>query len=220
MQHNANPSVCQDGHHIVFESAVGGQTVSVSGRASDIWRMDVDGSHVAQLTQSGNAVAPLCSADSKSVQYFDIDQRKNWRIPIVGGTPTQVDIESLLAVARSYAPDRKLIAYNDYGLGVDVPNQIVVFPAAGGKAIYKFPFPQGSTTLVRWTLDGNGLDYFLTNKGVGNIWRQPVPKGLPWQVTNFTSGRIFSFDRSSDGKQLYVARGSISSDIVLITNFR
>jgi Tol biopolymer transport system component/DNA-binding winged helix-turn-helix (wHTH) protein len=220
MHHNANPSVCRDGQHIVFESAVGGQTVSLPGRASDIWRMDADGSHVAQLTQSGNAVAPLCSPDSESVLYFDIDQKKNWRIPIVGGTPTQVDIKSLGAVARSYTPDGKLIAYNDYGLGEDVPNQIVVFPAAGGEAIYKFPFPQGGTTFVQWTPDGTGLDYFLTNNGVGNIWRQPVPKGLPSQITNFTSGQIFSFDRSSDGEQLYVARGSISSDIVLITNFR
>ena len=220
MHHNANPSVCRDGHHIVFESAVGGQTVSFPGRASDIWRMDTDGSHLAPLTQSGNAVAPLCSPDGESVQFFDIDQRNNRRIPIIGGTPTQVDIKDLWAVARSYTADGKLIAYNDYGMLGDVPNQIVVFPAAGGEAIYKFPFPQGSTTFVHWTPDGTGLEYFLTNKGVGNIWRQPVPKGLPRQVTSFTSGQIFSFDRSSDGKQLYVARGSVSNDIVLITNFR
>jgi len=88
---------------------------------------------------------------------------------------------------------------------------------SGGEAICKLRLPQGNTTFVHWTPDGTGLDYFLTNKGVGNIWRQPVPKGLPRQVTNFTSGQIFSFDWSSDGKRLYVARGSISSDIVLIT---
>jgi hypothetical protein len=45
-----------------------------------------------------------------------------------------------------------------------------------------------------------------------------VPKGSPHQITSFTSGHIFSFDWSSDGKQLYVARGSISSDIVQLTN--
>jgi eukaryotic-like serine/threonine-protein kinase len=219
MHRNANPSVCRDGRHIVFESAVGGQTLSLAGRASDIWKMDADGSHVMRLTESGNAVAPLCSADSESVQYFDIDQRKNWRIPVAGGTPTQVDTQNRWVVARSYSPDGKLIAYNDPGTG-DVPNQIVIFPATGGEAIYKFRFPQGNTTFVRWTLDGTGLDYFLTNKGVGNIWRQPVPKGVPRQVTNFTSGQIFSFDWSSDGKQLYAARGSALSDIVLITKFR
>jgi hypothetical protein len=50
--------------------------------------------------------------------------------------------------------------------------------------------------------------------------RQPIPKGPPKQVSNFTSGQIFSFDWSPDGKQLYVARGSLASDIVLISNFR
>jgi Tol biopolymer transport system component/DNA-binding winged helix-turn-helix (wHTH) protein len=215
MHRNANPSVCQDGRHIVFESAVGGQTLSLAGRASNIWKMDTDGSHATQLTVSGTAVAPLCSPDSESVQYFDIDQRKNWRIPMAGGTPTQVDTQDRWMVARNYSPDGKLIAYDDYGEG-DVPNQIVVLPATGGEAIYKFPLPQGNTTFLDWTPDSTGLDYFLMNKGVGNIWRQPVPTGLPRQVTNFTSGQIFSFDWSSDGKRLYVARGSISSDIVLI----
>lgn len=220
MHHISNPSVCQNGRLIVFEFAVGGQTGSVAGRASDIWRMNTDGSHIAQLTQGGNAVAPLCSPDSESVQYFNIDERKNYRIPLTGGTPTQVDIKNLLAVARSYAPDGKLIAYNDYGLEEGVPNQIVVFPAAEGEPVYKFPLPQGNTTFLRWNSGGAGLDYFLTNNGVSNIWRQPVPKGLPWQVTRFTSGQIFSFDWSSDGKQLYLARGSLSSDLVLISNFR
>jgi eukaryotic-like serine/threonine-protein kinase len=216
MHRNANPSVCRDGRHIVFESAVGGQTMGLPGRASDIWKMETDGSHVTQLTVSGSAVAPLCSPDSESVQYFDIDQRKNWRIPMAGGTPTQVDTQDRWTVARDYSPDGKLIAYDDYGQG-DVPNQIAVLPATGGEPIYKFRLPQGNTTFVQWTPDGAGLDYFLTNKGVGNIWRQPVPKGLPRQVTNFTSGQIFSFDWSSDGKRLYVARGSISSNVVLIT---
>lgn len=215
MHRNTNPSVCRDGRHVVFESAVGGQTLSLAGRASDIWKMETDGSHVTQLTVSGTAVAPLCSPDSESVQYFDIDQRKNWRIPMAGGTPTQVDSQDRWTVARDYSPDGKLIAYDDYGKG-DVPNQIVVLPATGGEPIYKFRLPQGNTTLVQWTPDGAGLDYFLTNKGVGNIWRQPLPKGPPRRVTNFTSGQIFSFDWSSDGKRLYVARGSISSDIVLI----
>ena len=213
MHGNGNPSVCRDGRHIVFESISDGQ--------KNIWRMDVDGSHVTQLTRSGGAVSPVCSPDSQSVQYFNIDGMKNWRIPIDGGTPVQVDLKNLAAVLSSYSPDGKLMAYDDFRPGGDVPGQIAVIPASGGEPICRFTL-RGDAPLrgLHWTPDGAGLDYFLTNNGVGNIWRQPVPKGLPWQVTNFTSDRIFSFDWSSDGKQLYVARGYISSDIVLITNFR
>jgi Tol biopolymer transport system component len=213
MHDNGNPSACRDGRHIVFDSMVGGQR--------NIWRMDADGSHVTQLTQSGNAISPVCSQDSQSVQYLYLDQMQNWRVPISGGTPTIVDIKDLVAVATSYSPDGKLIAYDAWGPEGNAPNQIAVIPATGGEPIYSFPL-RGDTAFERlsWTPDGSGLEYFLTNKGVGNIWRQPIPKGPPKQVTNFTSGEIFSFDWSPDGKQLYVARGSRASDIVLISNFR
>ena len=221
MHRNQSPSVCRNGRHIVFESAGYEQAVGFPGTASDIWRMDADGSHVTQLTRSGNAVAPLCSSDSESVQYFNFDGMGNWRIPIGGGTPTQVDMKNLPAVAKSYSPDGELIAYDAFGPEGDVPNLIAVIPAAGAEPTYRFPLRgDASFERLRWSPDGSGLDYFLTKNGVGNIWRQPLPKGPPRQVTNFTSERIFSFDWSSDGKQLYVARGSISSDIVLITNFR
>jgi Tol biopolymer transport system component/DNA-binding winged helix-turn-helix (wHTH) protein len=213
MHDNGNPTVCRDGRHIVFESSLEG------GR--NIWRMDVDGSHVTQLTQSGSALSPVCAPDSQSVQYFDLNGLKNWRVPIGGGTPKQVDMKDLPAIAGSYSPDGKLVAYNAFGPGGDVSNQIVVIPEAGGEPLYRFPL-RGDAGLerLRWTPDGSGLDYFLMNKGVGNIWRQPIPQGAPRQITNFTSGQIFSFDWSSHGKQLYVARGSTASDIVLISNFR
>jgi len=211
MHGNGNPSICRDGRHIVFESTSDGQ--------KNIWRMDVDGSHVTQLTRSGSALSPVCSPDSQSVQYFDV--MKNWRIPIDGGTPVQVDLKNVTTVLSSYSPDGKLMAYDDFGPEGDVPGQIAVIPASGGEPICRFPL-RGDANFegLHWTPDGAGLDYFLTNKGVGNIWRQPIPKGSPRQVTNFTSDRIFSFDWSSDGRQLYVARGTVSSDIVLITNFR
>jgi Tol biopolymer transport system component/DNA-binding winged helix-turn-helix (wHTH) protein len=211
MHSNWHPSACRDGRHIVFESAVGGQT--------NIWRMDADGSHVTQLTQSRSAEWPVCAPDSQSVQYFD--QLKNWRVPIGGGTPTQVDMKDLTAIPMNYSPDGKLIAYTAFGAGGYLPNLITVIPATGSAPIYTHPLQAEAVfERLKWAPDGAGLDYFVTNKGVGNIWRQPVAKGPRRQVTNFTSGQIFSFDWSPDGKQLYVARGSISSDIVLISNLR
>jgi hypothetical protein len=40
------------------------------------------------------------------------------------------------------------------------------------------------------------------------------------ELTEFTSGQIFAFTFSRDGKQIALARGSITSDVVLITGFR
>jgi hypothetical protein len=44
--------------------------------------------------------------------------------------------------------------------------------------------------------------------------------GAAKQITDFKSGRIFGFGWSRDGKQLLTVRGGISSDVILIRNFR
>jgi hypothetical protein len=49
---------------------------------------------------------------------------------------------------------------------------------------------------------------------------QPLAGGPPRPITNFTSGRIFGFAWSRDGKNLYLAKGEIQNDVVLISNFR
>jgi len=49
---------------------------------------------------------------------------------------------------------------------------------------------------------------------------QPLDGGPPRQVTDFKSDRIFGFEWSRDGKQLALARGTESSDVVLISGFR
>ena len=203
------PSACRDGRHVVFESEIEGRW--------NIWRMDADGSNVTQLTQSGSAVFPLCSPDSQWVLYCD--QQGRWRIPISGGTPMPMQIKNPVGPWVTFSPDGKFIAYNSRGPEVSALDLLAVIPAAGGEPLYTFPWPSDATFL-RWAPDGSGLDYILTRNRVGNIWRQPVPKGPPRQITKFTSGLLFSFDWSPSGKQLYAARGSRTSDIILINNFR
>ena len=97
-----------------------------------------------------------------------------------------------------------------------------ILPLAGGAWINRFELPAltASGIPVSWTPDSKGLIYNDFRAGVGNLWLQPLAGGKPKQVTNFSSEHIYSFDWSTDGKQLVVARGSSSSDIVLITNFR
>jgi hypothetical protein len=58
--------------------------------------------------------------------------------------------------------------------------------------------------------------YVRTVNGVGNLWTQPLSGGPPKQLTSFTSGLIFSQAWSRDGR-LALSRGSMASDVVLIT---
>jgi Tol biopolymer transport system component len=73
---------------------------------------------------------------------------------------------------------------------------------------------------MRWAPDGKALDYILTRGGASNIWRQALAGGPPKQITNFQSDLIFDFAWSRDGKQLALARGSTSSDVILISSFQ
>ena len=51
-----------------------------------------------------------------------------------------------------------------------------------------------------------------------NLWNQPIDGGAPKPVTNFTSEQIFSFAWSADGKRLAIARGTVTNDVVLVSN--
>ena len=115
-----------------------------------------------------------------------------------------------------YSPDGKLIACS-YGSG-----KVAIIPAEGGSPVKVFDMP---TPFIiepgfQWTDDGSGLTYVDTRAGVSNVWLQPLAGGPPRKVTNFTSEEIFSFAWSRDGKQLALARGVETGDVVLIGDTR
>ncbi|MGB6675246.1 MAG: hypothetical protein WBE44_01020, partial [Terriglobales bacterium] len=62
--------------------------------------------------------------------------------------------------------------------------------------------------------------YVDDRNGVSNLMSQTLDGHPPKQITNFTEGKIFNFTWSTDGKQLFLARGSVNSDVVLINNVK
>ncbi|PYS57787.1 MAG: hypothetical protein DMF74_25150, partial [Acidobacteria bacterium] len=71
---------------------------------------------------------------------------------------------------------------------------------------------------LRWTPEGSGLAYAARQQGVGNIWVQPLDGSAPKQLTHWNPNPIFSFGWSPDGKWLAYASGTLTSDVVLISN--
>jgi len=72
---------------------------------------------------------------------------------------------------------------------------------------------------MRWSPASDAIDFVDTRAGVSNVWRQPIEGGAPQQVTDFSSGVIFNFVWLPNGKDMAVARGSTSSDVVRIQDF-
>lgn len=73
---------------------------------------------------------------------------------------------------------------------------------------------------TRWTPDGKALAYIVNHQNVGNLRLQPIDGDASRPLTDFTSGDIYNFAFSTDGSQLYVARGYGIRNVVLIRNFR
>ena len=201
-------SSCGD-RYVVFDSWPGSQVAVV--------RTETDGSNPTKLVD--DAVFPDCSRDGKWLVYSNALGTKFFRLPIEGGTPSEIPVahqngDPMLRVS----PDGNWIAYL-YELARPAQEQIAIIPASGGTPVHLFPLSE-DTNEFRWSPDGKGVQFILTHNGAANIWEQPVSGAPRRQITNFTSGHIFDFDWSRDGKQLFLAKGEMNSDVILISNFR
>ncbi len=96
------------------------------------------------------------------------------------------------------------------------PAIVKVIAVAGGATVFSFSPPAGAGSFS-WSPDSRSLRYTLVRNGVGNIWEQPLSNKPPWQITDFTSGLIFSHSWSRDGRDLLVSRGSLNSNVILIS---
>ena len=202
---NFSPRVTPDGKTIVFTSNRDGQ--------SNIWKMKIDGSEQLQLTHGGMDRFPEVAPDGKWVFYGStISGRFSvWKIPLSGGTPVRVN-DGIWANATP-SPDGKLLAITSFEERTGWGENVV--PIEGGEPV---KVAQLNGTRLQWTPDSKFIVYIDSKNGVSNLWSQPVKGGLPRQITNFTSGLIFDFAISQDGKQLILARGSVNSDVIMINN--
>jgi TolB protein len=205
-------SVTRDGRYILFESW------RKSANDVAIWRIDIDGGNPLPLTGRGLASAPSSSPDGKWVVYESNASGKMavWKTSIDGGEPQQ--LTDRVTEEPAISPDGKLIACFYY------PGQsikILIIPFDGGEPLYQFDVQEGSRDKAPiWTADGRAITYVVNRSGVSNIWSQSLTGGPPKQLTDFKSDRIFAYDYSRDGKQLVLSRGTVSNDVVLITDFR
>jgi Tol biopolymer transport system component len=211
---NINPSVSPDGHFVAF----------TSDRTSlpHIWKMSIDGSSAQQLTNGGGEMDPFWSPDGHWIYYTSVvpfaGTTSIWRIPGEGGAAVQVT--DRFSEGSVVSPDGKLIASFFHGTE-NSPAKVGILSAQGGaplKLLPISPMAVGTYPPFQWSRDGKSLIYVENRKGVSNLWSQPLDGSPPKQLTNFQSDLISSFAWSPDGTQLAVARGTSTSDAILISN--
>lgn len=212
---NFSPAVTPDGKTVIF--------VSTRDGSPALWRMDPDGDDQRRLTdQPGAQTDPDVTSDGQWVLYqlTSPDNKATiWKLPVAGGAPSQVTRAE--CVHPKASPDGRYFVC-DYGLaenGSTIKTAVMSISDGGTVHIFNEPDLVRSRN-IRWSADSRWLVYSAGKDRVDNLWRIPVEGGEPQQITAFTSDQIFRFDIDNATGRYVVARGSDTSDAVLISNFK
>ncbi|HEY0427246.1 MAG TPA: protein kinase [Pyrinomonadaceae bacterium] len=205
------PSVSPDNRYIVYVSEAGG--------LRHLWRMNVDGSNKIELTHGDTDKSPRISPDGKWVVFTRETGGKPTlaKVSIDGGEP--VMLGEFSADMPAISPDGKTIAF--LLLEPDTAG-IAIMPSDGKTAakIFDTPFPIAGkpfySTLLRWSQDGKAIYFIKNDKGVSNLWSQPVGGKSPTQLSDFKTEEIFYFGFSPDFARLALTRGTQTSDVLQI----
>ncbi len=203
--------VSPDGRFVVFSSNRSGNF--------NLWRMDAASGEQKQLTEGVEVDSqPACSPDGQWVIFRSLRQGKSaiWKVPLLGGPPQQLTGKSSSWAAVS--PDGKLVAVRVFDSQTNA-NKIAIVPFSGDLPTH---IQTLDTSLnfrdvgLGWTSDSKAIIYADARDNADNLWTLPLAGGSPKQLTNFSSGLIFAFQLSPDGKQVVLSRGTQTDDVILI----
>jgi serine/threonine protein kinase/Tol biopolymer transport system component len=201
-------TTCAGGKYFVFRLA------GRSGKVSmNLWRMDTSGTGLKQLTFGSNESEPECSRDGQWVFYTDRgDNQAIKRVSLEGGQPETLIKEGIGAWALS--PDGKTIVSLEVR---ELDHRLVLnFYSIEDKRTNYHDLDQRASSPLGYAPDPKAVVYVVQEKGVDNLWEQPLDNSPARQLTHFTAERIMRFRFSPDGTKIAVERGHVESDAVLL----
>ena len=190
-----------------------------------LWRGGVGGTNPAEVTHGQLDFARVCSPQGRRAYYMDPATGR-----LVGGglagagsgevvAGTVVPNGILAAPTFSLSPDGKELAFltsvADPATKMTSQRIALLDIDSGKPARLLDPDPRIAYAPI-FSPDGKSLSYKIREKGVDNIWIQPLDGSAGHQLTKFTSEQIEEYDWSPDGKSVAVLRGHTSSDVVLL----
>lgn len=211
---DASPTVTPDGQTILF--------VSLRTAVPHIYRMDIDGGNQVQLTDGSGEWWPVSSPVGDLIVYQSAVARGLWRMKADGSEKARLNEK--YTYAATISPDGTQVMFNywDDDTKPELLRQAVIDLRNGKQTLLpsvpKSAIRQDSNVILKWSPDGKSYAFIDDRSGISNLWRQTIAGGPPQQITNFNDSFIFSFDWNRDGR-IAAARGNITFDVVLITNF-
>ena len=208
---HTHPVVCESGRSIVFESDPTG--------ISHLFKMDLDGNNVTQITNGAGEGSPSCRIQSNDLVFSGMSQDGRmllYKMQLGDGPP--VALSDLLVVHNpDYSPDgtRIMAALLDPRTG---KIQGCILPSSGGPSLFCHDAPPTLDPMgvIGWMTDGRGMLALDNRSGIPNLWTFPFDRNPGRQLTHFHKSEIHAFAWSPDGKRIALSRGSFEQNVVLI----
>src|SRR5215204_4019723 len=202
-----------DGRYFIFSAR--------RDKRSHLYRLDADGTNLKQLTDGDSSeIDSTVSPDSRWIFYgSDVFDGAVWKtglqkISVDGGAPVRLMADDVKQFVPHFSPDGRFIS--DTGIGgkprilTEKGVTVKTFETASNPVL---------NTGARWLPNSEAITYPVYKNNIANIWQQPINGDKPRPLTDFTSGEIFNYAFSNDGKRLYISRGYQTRNAVLIKNF-
>ncbi len=212
-RYHTGPSACDDGHTVVF-----GTNSSSGDRA---WKIDLQTGVSSALTNGPSESFPTCGGTGNWVFYLEQGKGSSliFKLALAGGPP--VRLSALAAFSPPFlSMDGRHVAFASPGKDGKVFLAVVSADNGALEAQPTIPDTLDHTSnAVSWAPDNRSMVLSDVRTGTPNIWSLPVLGNSPErQLTHLTSGQIWAFHYTRDGKSVAMARGNNQSDVVLFTS--
>jgi len=195
---DTGPDVSPDGKTIAFMSRRLG--------TESIWLMDSDGGNQRRITNRLIERTPAFSPDGKWLYFtgWGTGKANIWRLHLEGGESEPVVDE--ISTRPSISDDGQLLLYG-------ARPGFAIRSVESGSVFRTYTMPG---TSPQWVPGVNGFS-FLDNTRESNLWFQSLDSEKPVQLTNYTTDGILSYGWSRDGTKVAFARGTLISDVIVMT---
>jgi len=201
---NNYQSITADGRSLVFHSNRSGHFA--------VWRSDLDGGNMTQVTGEETAAQPYVSPDGKYIVYISNYDGIGtlWRMPSAGGQPSR--LTDRVGGWAQISPNSKSVACE---LNINGKAKVAILTLETGEVLKSFDFARVANPRlgIHWTPDGKAVTYRDWTNG---IWKQDLDGTPPKRLEGLPEEKLFAYGWSPDGKLFAYSRGLTTRDVVLI----
>ena len=203
-------SATPDGKALLFSALNASSTPS-------IFRVNIDGSGRTPLTSKSEDYSPVMDISEKWIvmsSWFRGPQTI-MKIPAQGGE--RIDVSGVDGVNPTLSPDSKTV-YFVHRDNQSLTQSVFSVSIDGGTPHKQFDLPRLAAVKIRWRPRTQQLSYILTREGIDNIWVCSLDGSGAKQYTDFKKDYIADFAWMPDGKGLVVSHGTVSTDVILVSD--